>query len=94
MMEGFALSLMGSVGEFVGGFTMKQMIAIGAVVLLAVLLGLFFGGIAFYRSGIRKGKRKGLKDAVTIALQKAEEKAAEERERLRRESAFRAGPQR
>ncbi len=73
---GFGLGLTQcSVSDIVGKFTTMQMIAIGVVVLFAVLLGLLIGGIAFYRSGIKKGKKRGLKDAVTIAMKKAQEKS-------------------
>ena len=81
------LFLMGSVKDFVGKFTKMQMIAIGVVALLAVLLGVLIGGLAFYRSGLKKGKRKGIKDAVGIAMKKAEENNAAAVERARAESA-------
>lgn len=70
----FGLALC-SVSDIVGKFSAAQMIAIGVVVLFAVLVGLLIGGIAFYRSGIKKGKKRGLKDAVTIAMKKAQEKS-------------------
>lgn len=65
-----------AVKKIVGGFTLKQMIAIGVVAALAILVGVLIGALCFYRAGIRKGKRQGLKDAVSIAMKKAEEKAS------------------
>ena len=65
-----------AVKKIVGGFTLKQMIAIGVVAALAILVGVLIGALGFYRAGIRKGKRQGLKDAVSIAMKKAEEKAS------------------
>ena len=65
-----------AVKKIVGGFTAKQMIAIGVVAALAILVGVLIGALGFYRAGIRKGKRQGLKDAVSIAMKKAEEKAS------------------
>lgn len=65
-----------AVKKIVGGFTLKQMIAIGVVAALAILVGVLIGALCFYRAGIRKGKRQGLKDAVSIAMKKAEEKSA------------------
>ena len=65
-----------AVKKIVGGFTAKQMIAIGVVAALAILVGVLIGALCFYRAGIRKGKRQGLKDAVSIAMKKAEEKSS------------------
>ena len=65
-----------AVKKIVGGFTLKQMIAIGVVAALAILVGVLIGALCFYRAGIRKGKRQGLKDAVSIAMKKAEEKSS------------------
>ena len=84
-----ALFLMASITDIVGKFNKKQMIAIGVVLVLALLVGLLIGGIAFYRSGLKKGKKKGVKDAVGIAMKKAEEKTAEEMQRAREEDAQR-----
>ena len=84
------LSRIGAIGDIVGGFTMMQMIAIGVVLVLALLIGLLIGGIAFYRSGIKRGKKRGIKDAVAIAMQKADERTAAEVERVRREEAERS----
>ena len=84
------LSRIGAIGDIVGGFTMMQMIAIGVVLVLALLIGLLIGGIAFYRSGIKRGKKRGIKDAVAIAMKKADERTAAEVERVRREEAEKA----
>ena len=65
-----------AVKKIVGGFTLKQMIAIGVVAALAILVGVLIGALGFYRAGIRKGKRQGLKDAVSIAMKKVEEKSS------------------
>ena len=81
--------LMASITDIVGKFNKKQMIAIGVVLVLAALVGVLIGGIAFYRSGLKKGKKKGVKDAVGIAMKKAEEKTAEEMQRAREEDAQR-----
>ncbi len=80
-----ALFLMASITDIVGKFNKKQMIAIGVVLVFALLVGLLIGGIAFYRSGLKKGKKKGIKDAVAIAMKKAEERTSEEMGRLREE---------
>ena len=85
-MIGSSAFLMASLTDAVGEFDLKQMIAIGVVLVLALLVGIFVGGLAFYRSGLKKGKKRGVKDAVSIAMKKMEEKSVAAAESARQES--------
>ena len=54
-----------------GGFGKTQMIAIGAIVLIALLLGFFIGALVLYGVGIKKGKEKGMIQAALMAKRSA-----------------------
>ena len=85
-MTGSSILMMESVKEIVGKFSTEQKIAVGVVLLIAILIGLLIGGICFYRSGAKKGKKRGIKDAVAIAMKKMEEKNASAVEAAQREN--------
>ncbi|GEM_PF-2682944 len=67
--------------ETVGGFTLNQMIAIGAFGGLTLLLGFFIGAVALYAAGIKKGRRKGEKNSAALAKKKMAESMKEEIEK-------------
>ena len=71
-----------TIKEVIGGFTMAQMIAIGAVALIAALLGFFIGAGALYAAGIKKGKLRGAREAVAFAKMRAEEQASGHKKEL------------
>ena len=66
-----------TIKKIVGKFDTSQMIAVGVVLLIAILLGFLIGAIALYRSGVKKGKKVGMREVVTLAMEKAEEKLAD-----------------
>ena len=54
-----------------GGFGKTQMIAIGAVVFIALLLGFFIGALVIYGVALKKGKTKGMIQAALMAKRSA-----------------------
>lgn len=76
-MSGLISSFLDTVKKIVGKFDTSQMIAVGVVLLIAVLLGFLIGALALYRSGVKKGKKAGMREVVTLAMEKAEENLSE-----------------
>ena len=75
-------SVTDTIKEVVGGFDTNQMIAIGAVALIALLLGIFIGACTSYASGVSKGKKAGAKEVVAYAKERVAEQASEHRKAL------------
>ena len=69
----FSASFIDTLKEIVGGFTKEQMLAIGAVALIALLLGFFIGAMSLYGAGVRKGKKQGEKSTAALAKKKMAE---------------------
>ena len=70
-------ALADTIKEIVGGFTGKQMIAIGVVLAIALVLGFMIGALALYAAGVRRGRGQKKMSARAIKQMQAE---------LRRES--------
>ena len=96
-------SFVDTVKNIVGGFDTRQKIAIGAVALIALLLGFFIGALSLYGAGVKKGKANGAAQASAVAKRTAtadasgkfkqaliREKAKNEALRKEKEEALRA----
>ncbi|MBQ9370383.1 MAG: hypothetical protein IJU10_04835 [Clostridia bacterium] len=68
-----------TIKEIVGGFTVKQMIAIGIVLGLALVLGFMIGALALYAAGVRKGR--GQKKISARMLKQMQAEMREESDR-------------
>ena len=69
----YGASFIDTLKEIAGGFTKEQMLAIGAVALIALLLGFFIGALSLYGTGVRKGKKQGEKSTAALAKKKMAE---------------------
>jgi len=67
-----------TVKDYVGGFTSKQMIVIGILLLVAIGFGFMLGAIITYAAGVRKGR--GKKKASARVLKKMQREMAEQRD--------------
>jgi len=68
-----------TIKEIVGGFTNKQMIAIGVVLGVALVLGFMIGALSLYSAGVRKGR--GQKKLSARMLKQMQEEMRQESER-------------
>ena len=71
MRNSFAASV-ASIKEIVGGFTDKQMIAIGVALAVTLVLGFMIGALALYAVGVRRGRAQKKISARKIKQMQAE----------------------